>query len=171
MVVLARRSLLGGNMRRLLLSLLTLASFGAAASAQSFSSQDTVAYATATIRVREQPAVTAETVAILGQGTRVRLYHCTEGWCGVSIQKLAGYALEEYLTAKSPRQVATAPTQQGRGYVSVDGEWVPSPTRTADGQPRQGAAAKCRDGAFSFSRHRQGTGSRHGGLGVWLCGW
>ena len=99
-------------MRRLLLSLLALASFAAAASAQSFSSQDTVAYATATIRVREQPAVTAEAVAILGQGTRVRLYHCSEGWCGVSIQKLAGYALEEYLTAKSPRQVATAPTQQ-----------------------------------------------------------
>ena len=72
-------------MRRLLLSLLALAAFAATASAQSFSSQDTVAYATATIRVREQPAVTAETVAILGQGTQVRLYHCSEGWCGVSV--------------------------------------------------------------------------------------
>ena len=155
-------------MRRLLLSLLALASFAAAASAQSFSPQDTVAYATATIRVREQPAVTAETVAILGQGTRVRLYHCTEGWCGVSIQKLAGYALEEYLTPKSPRQVATAPTQQGRGYINVDGEWVPSPTRTADGQPPPDASAKCRDGTFSFSKHRQGTCSHHGGVAEWL---
>jgi uncharacterized protein YraI len=155
-------------MRRHLLSLLALASFAAAVSAQSFSSQDTVAYATATVRMREQPAVTAETVAILGQGTRVRLYHCSEGWCGVSIQKLAGYALEEYLIAKPPRQVATAPTQQGRGYVNVDGEWVPSPTRTADGQPPPGASAKCRDGTFSFSRHRQGTCSHHGGVAEWL---
>jgi len=155
-------------MRRHLLSLLALASFAAAASAQSFSSQDTLAYATATIRVREQPAVTAETVAILVQGTRVRLYHCSEGWCGVSIQKLAGYALEEYLTPKLPRQVATAPTQQGRGYINVDGEWVPSPTRTADGQPPPGASAKCRDGTFSFSRHRQGTCSHHGGVAEWL---
>ena len=155
-------------MRRLLLSLLALASLAATASAQSFFSQDTVAYATATIRVREQPAVTAETVAILGQGTRVRLYHCSEGWCGVSIQRLAGYALEEYLTAKSPRPVATAPAQQGRGYVNVDGEWVPSPTKTADGQPPPGASAKCRDGTFSFSRHRQGTCSHHGGVAEWL---
>ena len=168
MVVLAGRSLLGRNMRRHLLSLLALASFAAAASAPSFSSQDTVAYATATIRMRERPSVTSETVAILGQGTRVRLYHCSEGWCGVSIQKLAGYALEEYLTTKPPRQVATAPTQQGRGYVNVDGEWVPSPTRTADGQPPPGASAKCRDGTFSFSRHRQGTCSHHGGVAQWL---
>jgi len=155
-------------MRRHLWSLLALASFVAVASAQSFSSQDTVAYATATIRVRERPAVTAQTVAILGQGTRIRLYHCSEGWCGVSIQKLAGYALEEYLTPKSPRQVATAPTQQGRGYINVDGQWVPSPTRTADGQPPPGASAKCRDGTFSFSQHRQGTCSHHGGVAEWL---
>src|SRR5204862_2130196 len=126
------------------------------------------AYGTAPVRVREQPAVTAGTVAILGQGRRVRLYHCVEGCCRVSIQKLAGYALEEYLTAKSPRQVATAPTQQGRGYVNVDGEWVPSPTRTADGQPPSGASAKCRDGTFSFSKHRQGTCSHHGGVAEWL---
>src|SRR6266851_7092428 len=106
-------------MRRQLLSLLALASFAAAASGQSFSPQDTVAYATATIRMRERPSVTSETVAILGLGTRVRLYHCSEGWCGVSIQKLAGYALEEFLTTRPVQQVTTAPTQQGRGYINV----------------------------------------------------
>jgi len=118
--------------------------------------------------MREKPSPTARAVAILAEGTRVRLYHCSQGWCGVSVQRLAGYALEEYLTTQPVQQVTTAPTQQGRGYINVDGEWVPSPTRTADGQPPLGASAKCRDGTFSFSKHRQGTCSHHGGVAEWL---
>jgi hypothetical protein len=156
-------------MRRHLLSLFALASLTWSLAAQSASpTNDTIAYTTATIRMREKPSPTARAVAILAEGTRVRLYHCSEGWCGVSVQKLAGYALEEFLTTHPVRPVATAPTSQGRGYTNVDGEWVPSPTRTADGQPPQGASAKCRDGTFSFSRHRQGTCSHHGGVAEWL---
>ena len=156
-------------MRRHLLSLFALGSIASAAVAQTkFNEKDTLAVATATVFVREKPSLTADTIAILGQGTRVRLYHCSEGWCGVSVQKLAGYALEEYLARQPTGQVATAPARQGRGYINVDGEWVPSPTRTADGQPPPGASAKCRDGTFSFSRHRQGTCSHHGGVAEWL---
>ncbi len=156
-------------MRRHLLSLLTLASLTWSLAAQSPSStNDTIAYTTATIRMRDKPSPTARTVAILAEGTRVRLYHCSEGWCGVAVQRLAGYALEEFLTTRVPQPVATAPTQQGRGYINVDGQWVPSPTRTADGQPPPGASAKCRDGTFSFSKHRQGTCSHHGGVAEWL---
>jgi uncharacterized protein YraI len=157
-------------MRRHLLSLLAFASLTWSLAAQSvFTEKDTVAYTTATIRMRERPSPTARAVAILAEGTRVRLYHCSEGWCGVSVQRLAGYALEEFLTTRPTKQVTTAPpTQQGRGYINVDGEWVPSPTRTADGQPPPGASAKCRDGTFSFSKHRQGTCSHHGGVAEWL---
>ena len=157
-------------MRRHLLSLLALASLTWPLAAQSgFTEKDTVAYTTATIHMREKPSPTPQTVAILAEGTRVRLYHCSEGWCGVSVQRLAGYALEEFLTTRPAKQVTAAPpTQQGRGYINVDGEWVPSPTRTADGQPPPGASAKCRDGTFSFSRHRQGTCSHHGGVAEWL---
>ena len=156
-------------MRRHVLSLLAFASLTWSLAAQSVSStNDTIAYTTATIRMREKPSPTARAVAILAEGTRVRLYHCSEGWCGVSVQRLAGYALEEFLTTRPVKEVTTAPTQQGRGYVNVDGQWVPSPTRTADGQPPPGASAKCRDGTFSFSRHRQGTCSHHGGVAEWL---
>ena len=156
-------------MRRLLLSLLTVVSLTWSLAAQSARrADDTVAYTTATINMREKPEVTARPVAILGQGTRVRLYHCSEGWCGVSVQNLAGYALEEFLTTEPPQPVASTPSQQARGYVNVDGNWVPSPVRTADGQPPSGATAKCRDGTFSFSQHRQGTCSHHGGVAEWL---
>src|SRR5437016_7019188 len=169
MVVLARRSLLGGNH----------------APAPTLAPGVWLAYLVSRRTIRflskrhyrlydrhhsyaEKPSPTARAVAILAEGTRVRLYHCSEGWCGVSVQRLAGYALEEFLTTRPAKQLTTAPTQQGRGYINVDGEWVPSPTRTADGQPPPGASAKCRDGTFSFSRHRQGTCSHHGGVTEWL---
>ena len=51
-------------------------------------------------------------------------------------------------------------------YTNVDGYRVPShyyaPTAPA------GASAQCRDGSYSFSLHRQGTCSHHGGVSQWL---
>jgi uncharacterized protein YraI len=126
------------------------------------SAQDTLAYTTATVRLREKPLATARALAVLRQGTPVRLYDCSEGWCRVVVSKLAGYVLEEFLTAQ-PQPIA-----QGRGYINSQGVWVPSPTRTADGQPPAGATAKCRDGTFSFSQSRRGTCSHHGGVAEWL---
>lgn len=32
-----------------------------------------------------------------------------------------------------------------------------------------GATARCRDGTYSFSAHRRGTCSRHGGVAAWLA--
>ncbi|WSY63845.1 DUF3761 domain-containing protein [Nocardia sp. NBC_00881] len=31
-----------------------------------------------------------------------------------------------------------------------------------------GASAHCKDGTYSFSRHRAGTCSHHGGVACWL---
>jgi len=154
-------------MRRLL-GLLAIISIAIPVSAQSPAAADTIAYTTATIRIRERPSPTSKALAIVAQGTRIRLYQCSEGWCGVSVQRIAGYALEEFLTTRPVQQAVAPATPQGRGYVNSDGEWVPSPVRTPDGQPPAGASAKCRDGTFSFSRHRQGTCSHHGGVAQWL---
>jgi uncharacterized protein DUF3761 len=38
----------------------------------------------------------------------------------------------------------------------------------AAGGPPPGASARCRDGTYSYSRHRSGTCSHHGGVAVWL---
>jgi len=54
----------------------------------------------------------------------------------------------------------------GDYYVNVDGRCVHRPIQ-AD-RPPAGASAKCRDGTYSFSQHRRGTCSRHGGVASWL---
>ena len=51
-------------------------------------------------------------------------------------------------------------------YTNVSGHRVRSPVVSA--QAPSGASAECRDGSFSFSEHRRGTCSHHGGVKRWL---
>lgn len=53
-------------------------------------------------------------------------------------------------------------------YTNVDGNTVHSPAYSSGGQPPAGATARCGDGTYSFSQHRQGTCSYHGGVAQWL---
>lgn len=48
-------------------------------------------------------------------------------------------------------------------YRNVDGNCVHRPSNNPSG-----ATAKCRDGSYSYSQHRQGTCSGHGGVAQWL---
>ena len=66
--------------------------------------------------------------------------------------------------AQRPRRTSTPPT--GKSYVNVDGVRVPSPV-FSDTKPA-GATARCRDGSYSFSQHRRGTCSHHGGVAEWF---
>jgi hypothetical protein len=50
-------------------------------------------------------------------------------------------------------------------YVNVSGHCVHRPVH-ADTAPA-GASARCRDGTYSFSEHRRGTCSHHGGVAQW----
>ena len=69
--------------------------------------------------------------------------------------------------------VAPAPTPQpstpsssqpaGDGYINVDGNHVNSPSSNP-----AGATAQCVDGTYSYSQHRSGTCSHHGGVAQWL---
>jgi Protein of unknown function (DUF3761) len=52
-------------------------------------------------------------------------------------------------------------------YTNVDGQSVHSPAYSSGGVPA-GATAQCADGTYSFSQHRQGTCSHHGGVARWL---
>src|SRR6184192_3177441 len=143
-------------MRRLVFSLLCSVFLAGPVSAQApLSSQDTLAYTTSSVLLREKPLPTARALAVLPQGTAVRLYACSQGWCSVAVSRLAGYVLEEFLGAPASQ----AATSEGRGYINSQGDSVPSPAR---------ARAHCRDGTFSFSRTRQGTCSHHGGVAEWL---
>ena len=48
-------------------------------------------------------------------------------------------------------------------YENVDHACVPRP-----GSDPDGATAQCGDGTYSYSRHRSGTCSHHGGVERWL---
>ena len=52
-------------------------------------------------------------------------------------------------------------------YRNHDGDTVHSPAHSRTGQIPSGATAQCRDGTWSFSQHRSGTCSRHGGVAAW----
>jgi hypothetical protein len=52
-------------------------------------------------------------------------------------------------------------------YTNSDGQRVHSPAYSTGGVPA-GATAQCRDGTYSFSQHRSGTCSHHGGVDHWL---
>jgi len=51
-------------------------------------------------------------------------------------------------------------------YINQYGEPVHRPARDDRGEP-QGDTALCRDGTYSFSQHRDGTCSHHGGVLRW----
>lgn len=63
---------------------------------------------------------------------------------------------------------ATPPQQsQPNYYINSSGNKVQSPTKTQDNSVPAGASARCRDGSYSFSQHRSGTCSHHGGVAEW----
>ena len=53
-------------------------------------------------------------------------------------------------------------------YTNKSGADVHSPAHSVNGQAPSGASARCGDGTYSFSQHRSGTCSHHGGVTAWL---
>jgi hypothetical protein len=73
-----------------------------------------------------------------------------------------------------PVVVAPAPDSQLQGSGSCAADYYRNSSGNCVHRPEQasarpaGATAKCTDGAYSFSQHRQGTCSGHGGVAQWL---
>jgi hypothetical protein len=64
-----------------------------------------------------------------------------------------------------PTPVAEAPLGSCGYYINSSGDRVPRPCGNWHTQPPpQDATAECRDGTYSFSEHRNGTCSSHGGV-------
>lgn len=79
----------------------------------------------------------------------------------VKLQELK--PLSSSSTKPSNTSTYTSSTSCGEDYYrNSDGICVHSPS---DNQ--SGATAKCRDGSYSYSLHRRGTCSGHGGVAVW----
>src|SRR5713226_6823619 len=71
----------------------------------------------------------------------------------MKVRFLLTLCLASGLAAVPARHAYALPTQQPQ-----------HPTPSAP----TGATARCRDGTYSFSKHRSGTCSHHGGVGTWL---
>lgn len=77
--------------------------------------------------------------------------------------------------SSSPQNVgATTVTPDSAGlsndnhYTNSDGNTVHSPAYATVNAVPAGATAQCKDGTYSFSQHRSGTCSHHGGVAEWL---
>jgi hypothetical protein len=65
----------------------------------------------------------------------------------------------------APKHAGTS-CDEATHYVNSNGNCVLRPVQAAT--PPPGATAKCVDGTYSSSQHRQGTCSKHGGVAQWL---
>ena len=74
-------------------------------------------------------------------------------------------ALSILLSCTPPLAAAPACHDAHGTYVNSSGHVVPDPKCFIGHQA--GETAICRDGSHSFSEHRQGTCSRHGGVAQW----
>jgi hypothetical protein len=71
------------------------------------------------------------------------------------------------IVAHSSSELYVPKLSNDRHYTNSDGQTVHSPAYS-NGGPPAGATALCRDSTYSFSQHRQGTCSHHGGVAKWL---
>jgi hypothetical protein len=71
------------------------------------------------------------------------------------------------LNNSSEGSLAIDTTDMKLGYTNVDGNPIPSPSPEPPNYIPPAATAQCADGTFSYSQHRQGTCSHHGGVSVW----
>jgi hypothetical protein len=136
--------------------------------------------------IRNAPSKSANVLATANKGDLLSLATAvpTGAWYHVRVGRTGshGWIHGNTVTLLNTTDSATAnatrtqtPTQRprtvprpvsGRSYVNVDGVRVPSPV-FSNTKPA-GASARCRDGSFSFSQHRRGTCSHHGGVAEWF---
>lgn len=76
-----------------------------------------------------------------------------------------GLEVSEVTDSPAKEVLIKTPSSQEDYYTNVDGNEIHAPV-SAPVRPA-GASAKCRDGTYSFSAHRSGTCSHHGGVSVW----
>lgn len=100
----------------------------------------------------------------------VRYYSINENKVGFTASNPTAVAPTPVQTPTPVPAPAPAPAPQpsctSGTYVNSYGNTVCSP-ETSNSTPL-GASAQCTDGTYSFSQHRSGTCSRHGGVAAWL---
>jgi len=133
--------------------------------------------------LRDRPSKSGSVLGTVNKGDLLTLINATpigpwyrvrdsrsdsEGWVHGNTIALLQTTESTSADAPSPQRPRRTlpPATSGRSYVNVDGVRVPSPV-FSETKPA-GATARCRDGSYSFSQHRRGTYSYHGGVAEWF---
>jgi Protein of unknown function (DUF3761)/Bacterial SH3 domain len=121
---------------------------------------------TSNANLRQAPSTSSAALLVIPEGTRLSAGSCTT-WCPVTYGQQRGYVARRLLSfgAAAPQSPVSLPSMRDT-YTNVDGQQIQRPTFSETAPA--GASAKCRDGSYSFSTHRQGTCSRHGGVDAWM---
>ena len=145
------------NTARRLIALATLLLTAAASAIQTTTSSNA--------NLRAGPSTSARVLTVIPKATALNVGTCTT-WCTVSYGGQTGYVSKSTLDFKGATPIpASLPPTSGT-YTNVDGQQIQRPVMS-DTVPA-GASAHCWDGSYSFSTHRSGTCSHHGGVGEWL---
>lgn len=117
------------------------------------------------VRLHAAPSAGSRVVATVPAGVQLSVDSCSGSWCLTSWNGANAWVAKRSLSAS--QNLRTAPDHTGKGYINSDGQRIPSPRQSPSGPP-PGASAQCNDGSYSFSTHRSGTCSHHGGVRRWL---
>lgn len=110
---------------------------------------------------------TSGTKVVGKDGTKTLTYKVTySGGKEVSRKLISTVVTTEPVAEVIAKGTYVAPAYTNNTYTNVDGNTVQSPTYSAT--VPAGATARCGDSTYSFSQHRQGTCSHHGGVAQWL---
>jgi len=111
------------------------------------------------------------TVAILTLGCATTLAHAQRAPDPIPSSYPQPAAQTGHARATQPQpdtQPKEAELLSHRHYKTRNGQEVHAPAASTHDQVPAGASAKCRDGSYSFSQHRRGTCSHHGGVASWM---
>jgi hypothetical protein len=112
------------------------------------------------------PTARSRVLATVPAGTQLSIESCSKVWCTASWNGASIWVARRDLSA--PKDGEAPPKRSGKEYyINIDGKKIPSPRMSPTGPPA-GATAQCNDGSYSFSTHRRGTCSHHGGVRRWL---
>ena len=143
-----------------------------------------VRYTTSNLTFRKGPSTGYAVLETVPAGTKVTIedYNYYENdWLEVVYNGQIGYISTKYLSSQRELKAKSSSTTWtsnsynkssntyggNRGYyTNVDGNRIPRP-HYSNSTP-SGATAICWDGTYSYSAHRRGTCSHHGGVKVWL---
>lgn len=110
----------------------------------------------------------AALLAFVGCGSSASMSTTTTTSAGITTTVVVSTSAAPSATRPGAQPATTNPASCPNGsYVNSSGNRVCSPSGSPSGPPA-GATAKCNDGTYSMSQHRQGTCSGHGGVDHFL---